>query len=105
MKCNNLRLFAFDLDIFKKIGAFVGVPAECFPDTGVLGDMPMITCTVELNNSVVAFAYLDAFAFVAEGDITYTWNRNRSRHYDLIKQDRVNGIKVPDVGVTTSQII
>ena len=26
VKCNNLRIFAFDFDIFKKIGAFVGVP-------------------------------------------------------------------------------
>lgn len=26
VRCNNLRVFAFDLDIFKKIGGFVGVP-------------------------------------------------------------------------------
>lgn len=67
--------------------------------------MPMITCNVELNNSVVAFAHLDEFAFIAEGNIIYIWNRNRSRNYELVKQDRVNGIKVPDIGVTTSHII
>lgn len=46
VKCNNLRIFALDMDIFKKIGAFVMVPPECFPNDGVLGDMPMITCNI-----------------------------------------------------------
>lgn len=56
VRCNGLRIFALDLDIFKKIGAYVMVPQECFPDTGMLGDLPMITCNVELKNCIVAFA-------------------------------------------------
>ena len=102
---HSLRVAATDLEVFKKVASFVLVPQECFPESGILGDLPMITCNVELKDCSILFACTELFGFVAEGEITYIWNRNRSRNYEAIREERLRGVRAAEVGTTTSHII